>query len=79
MAPVPLREDILELRYVLERRFGSIPEDISRKLDEIDQMDVVNRLILVAANIRSLEQFRKELSDSGMNFRITGPTYDPTG
>ncbi|MCY0885087.1 MAG: hypothetical protein OWV35_04300 [Firmicutes bacterium] len=57
---------------VLQRRFGRIPEDLVRQVLGLAEPDVIDRLILVAANAPSLDRFRRELEAGPQTFRLPG-------
>ncbi len=68
------REDLLA---VLEMRFGAVPPEISRRLGELRESDLLQRLILVAANVPDWETFLNELEAQGESFRLVGEDFNP--
>src|SRR5690625_5265327 len=72
-----LQTDQNDLLAILVMRFGTIPEEVREKIEQIDQLDVVERLILVAANVPTWELFLKELDEGQDSFRLVGQMYDP--
>lgn len=70
--------DVEDLLYVLRTRFGNIERNVEEKIFEIKDFNKINRLILVAANVNSFEDFLFELTDSA-TFKIVGNKFDPLG
>lgn len=70
--------DVEDLLYVLRTRFGNIERNVEEKIFEIKDFNKINRLILVAANVNSFEDFLFELTDSA-TFKIVGNKFDPIG
>lgn len=68
------REDLLAL---LEIRFGRIPPEIRKQIEDIEQPDTLERLILVGANVPSWEVFVAELQEKDTAFRIVGERFNP--
>ncbi len=68
------REDLLA---VLEMRFGAVPPDILRRLGELRESDLLQRLILVAANVPDWHTFLNELGAQGESFRLVGEDFNP--
>ena len=68
------REDLIE---VLRMRFGEAPGDIIQHIYTIDQLDTLQRLILVAANAESWAVFMEEMQAGSEAFRIVGDRFNP--
>lgn len=68
------RDDLLGL---LELRFGEVPAEVQTAIENIDKLDALERLILVAANLATWKQFLAELEISSAAFRIVGEYYRP--
>lgn len=74
-----LVEDREDLIAVLQMRFGMIPGEVIQKIYEINDMNVLQRLILAAANSASWEIFLKELQEGEKAVRILGEDFNPIG
>ncbi len=70
------REDLLA---VLELRFDAVSEEIRRQIADIVDADVLERLILVAANAESFDVFVEELKAGATAFRMIGQQFNPLG
>ena len=68
------REDLLA---VLEMRFGAVPPDILRRIGGLRESDLLQRLILVAANVPDWKTFLDELGAQGESFRLVGEDFNP--
>lgn len=68
------REDLLA---VLSMRFGAVPVDIQTHIAATTEMDTLERLILVAANVPDWKSFVEELDAGSRAFRLVGQRYDP--
>lgn len=67
--------DVLE---ILRMRFQTIPEEIVNEIRSTQQLDVLQRLILVAANAADWQVFLEELHEGETSFRLLGERFDPT-
>ncbi|MFD1848512.1 hypothetical protein [Oceanobacillus bengalensis] len=68
------REDLL---HVLKLRFGDIAPGIVDSIYKIDDLDALERLILVAANAPTLTVFLEELEAGNDSFKIVGERFNP--
>jgi len=68
------REDLLAL---LKMRFDEIPTGVIEAVYELNTLDALERLILVAANAPSFQVFLEELEQSEGSFRIVGERFNP--
>ncbi|ASK62638.1 hypothetical protein CFK37_10985 [Virgibacillus phasianinus] len=68
------REDLIA---ILRMRFGHIPAGLIEAVYEMNDLDTLERLILVAANAPSLTVFLEELEEGMGNFRIMGERFNP--
>lgn len=68
------REDLLAL---LQIRFGEIPVDVRKEISDIHRTEVMQRLILVAANVPDWASFLKELQSGEAAFRLLGEDFNP--
>ena len=73
-----LETDKADLLGLLDLRFGGlVSEEVKANIEEIDNQDALERLIIVAANILTWEQFVEELKVNGSSFKIVGEQYRP--
>ena len=72
-----LLTDRADLLGLLELRFGAIPPEVRTAIEQIDKLESLERLILVAANLATWEQFLAELEVNNASFRIVGEYYRP--
>jgi len=72
-----LEADKIDLIHILTDRFGSVPEDVLRKLEAISELDVMDRLFLVAVNAAEWSIFVTELNDGQHSFKIIGEDFNP--
>jgi hypothetical protein len=68
------REDLLT---VLRMRFGDIAPGIVEEVYKINDLDTLERLILVAANSPDLKTFLTELEEGKEGFKIVGEQFNP--
>ncbi|WP_405102948.1 hypothetical protein [Oceanobacillus sp. FSL H7-0719] len=68
------REDLLS---VLRMRFGDLNPGVIESVYELNDLDTLERLILVAANAPSLKVFLEELEEGSESFRIIGDRFNP--
>ncbi|WP_404452294.1 hypothetical protein LG329_18290 [Virgibacillus necropolis] len=68
------REDLIA---ILRMRFGDIPSGVVEAVYELNELDTLERLILVAANAPSLKVFLEELEEGNGSFRIMGERFNP--
>jgi len=68
------REDLLAL---LKMRFDEIPTGVIEAVYELNTLDALERLILVAANAPTFKIFLEELEESEGSFRIAGERFNP--
>jgi hypothetical protein len=68
------REDLIQ---VLKMRFGDIPPGIVEKIYGMNELDTLERLILVAANAPTLKVFLEEMEEGEGSFRIVGERFNP--
>ncbi|AOZ91916.1 hypothetical protein [Paenibacillus crassostreae] len=72
-----LKSDMTDLLGILNTRFGSIPEDVELKVRAISDLDVMDRLFLVAVNAADLDVFVSELYEGQQSFKIIGEDFNP--
>ncbi|WP_027417348.1 hypothetical protein [Aneurinibacillus terranovensis] len=72
-----LQTDRNDLLAVLRLRFGTVPEEILEKIEAIADIDVLERLILAAANAASWGIFMSELYEGRDAFRLVGESFNP--
>lgn len=68
------REDLIA---VLRMRFGDISTETIEGIYELNELDTLERLILVAANAPTLQIFLEEMEEGDESFRITGERFNP--
>jgi len=68
------KEDLLGL---LHMRFGQISDDIHQKIFAIDDLDVLDRLFLIAVNAANWDVFETELNEGRDSFKMVGDGFDP--
>jgi len=66
--------DVIE---ILNIRFQSVPDDVIFAIKQIQKLDVLERLILVAANAADWHIFLEELNEGETSFRVLGERFDP--
>ena len=67
------REDLLS---ILRMRFGEMSPEVVQSIYEINDLNTIERLILVAANAPTSKVFLEELQEEG-SFRIVGERVNP--
>lgn len=72
-----LRTDKADLLAILQMRFGQIPEEVRAEIEQIHELETMERFILVAANVPDWETFLQELEEGKDSFRLVGQMYDP--
>ncbi|MBT2214765.1 hypothetical protein F3157_07790 [Virgibacillus dakarensis] len=75
-APVNIteKEDLLGLIHM---RFGNVPKAIVEQIMAIDDLDVLDRLFLVAVNAANWDVFVNELNEGKASFKMVGDGFDP--
>lgn len=68
------REDLIS---ILRMRFGDIPAKMIDAIYQLDELDTIDRLILVAANAPSFKVFLEEMGADEDSFRIVGERFNP--
>ncbi len=68
------RDDLLML---LSMRFAPVPAQVEETIRNMNDLYTLERLIIVAANVPSLEGFIQELYSGTESFRIVGTQFDP--
>ncbi|WP_163971763.1 hypothetical protein [Oceanobacillus halotolerans] len=68
------KEDLLGL---IQMRFGGVPEDIKGKIMALEDLDVLDRLFLIAVNAANWDVFVSELNEGKDSFKIVGDGFDP--
>lgn len=72
-----LVEDREDLIAVLRMRFGTVPGEMIEKIYEISDGNILQRLILAAANAHSYSVFLEELQAGEGSFRLVGEEFNP--
>jgi hypothetical protein len=68
------REDLIAL---LQMRFGAIPGEMVEDIYSINDMNVLQRLILSAANSANWHVFLEEFHSGQKSFRLVGENFNP--
>lgn len=68
------REDLIS---VLRMRFGNLAPGIIESIYKKNELDSLERLILVAANAPTLSIFLEELEEGDDSFKILGERFNP--
>lgn len=68
------REDLIS---VLRMRFGDLAPGIIESIYKKNELDSLERLILVAANAPTLSIFLEELEEGDDSFKILGERFNP--
>lgn len=68
------REDLIA---ILHMRFGDVPPALVEQIYELNDLDTLERLILVAANAPNFNIFLEEMEEGSGGFRITGERFNP--
>ncbi|WP_249226449.1 hypothetical protein [Alicyclobacillus mengziensis] len=68
------REDLLA---ILTLRFGGVPENIQGIVESLTNAEKLERLVLVAANVPTLNKFVEELHEGSEAFRLVGEGFNP--
>lgn len=68
------KEDLLT---ILRMRFGDINPGVIETIYDLDELESLERLILVAVNAPTLKIFLEELGEGPGSFRIMGERFNP--
>ncbi|MEH7119464.1 hypothetical protein V7128_18910 [Neobacillus vireti] len=68
------REDLIAL---LQMRFGTVPGEMIEGIYSLNDMNILQRLILSAANAANWDVFLEEFYSAGNSFRIVGENFNP--
>jgi hypothetical protein len=74
-----LTQDREDLIAVLRMRFGLLEPGLIEEIYRLNDLDTIERLILVAANAPTLKVFLRELEEGKEGFRIVGEEFNPIG
>jgi len=72
-----IEQDRQDLCEILAVRFGNIPNDVIQQIDELKDLNQLQRLILVACNSPSFKVFIEELGEPNQSFKLTGERFNP--
>ena len=72
-----LAVDRADLIGLLSLRFGFVPQAVQEEIEGITQLETVERLILVAANVPTWDAFLADLREGSSAFKIVGDVYNP--
>lgn len=68
------KEDLLGL---LHMRFGQISDEVHQKIFSIKDLDVLDRLFLIAVNSANWDVFEAELNEGKNSFKMVGDGFNP--
>lgn len=68
------REDLIA---ILRMRFGDVPPSIIERIYDFNDLNTLERLILVAANVPDFDIFLEEMGEDQGSFKITGERFNP--
>ena len=68
------RDDLLA---ILTMRFGIVPSAVREQIEKCQDLETLERLVLVAANVPTWEVFLAELDGKGDDFKVVGARFDP--
>ncbi len=74
-----LQIDREDLTAIIELRFGEIPQDVQNRIESIKKREILERMIVVAANAASWKLLMEEMFEEQDSFRIVGEQFNPTG
>jgi hypothetical protein len=77
MRNAALESDKKDLVGILHDRFGHMTEGVKQKILEVQDLDVMDRLFVVAVNAANWEIFVKELYEGKDSFKIIGEDFNP--
>jgi hypothetical protein len=77
MRNAALESDKRDLIEILQGRFGQVTDDIKQKIIEVSDLDVMDRLFVVAVNAANWGVFVKELYEGKDSFKIIGEEFNP--
>ncbi|MNN79787.1 hypothetical protein D3C76_1713290 [compost metagenome] len=70
------REDIFA---ILRMRFNEVSTDIIQAIEAIQDLNTLQRLILVACNAPHLDVFLEEMHEGNQAYKVTGERFNPLG
>lgn len=68
------REDLLA---ILTIRYGTVPSEVRERIEACRDLDTLERLVLVAANVPTWDVFLAELTAASDEFKVVGARFDP--
>ncbi|HLZ21801.1 MAG TPA: hypothetical protein VKQ30_06745 [Ktedonobacterales bacterium] len=69
--------DRADLLAILNIRFGALPDMVRNQIEACRDLDRLERLILVAANVPTWQVFLDELASGSDEFKVVGARFDP--
>jgi len=69
--------DRRDLVAILEMRFGSVQNEVQQAILQVKKPDLLQRLILAAANVPDWATFLQELNAGEESFRLVGEAFNP--
>lgn len=68
-----------DLKAILDMRFGESPLEITHKIDHIQDLNQLQRLIIVACNAPEWNVFLEELYQDDQANKLVGDRFNPMG
>ncbi|HEU5348957.1 MAG TPA: hypothetical protein VFU63_10145 [Ktedonobacterales bacterium] len=68
------RQDVLA---IVTMRFGPVPPEVREQIEACSDLDTLERLVLVAANVPSWQVFLDELAAGSADFKLVGARFEP--
>lgn len=72
-----LETDKADLSAIIELRFGEIPKSVRARIESVNKREILERMIIVAANATTFETLMEELFEEQESFRIVGEQFNP--
>jgi len=69
--------EIEDLLGLIQMRFGEVPKNVREQIMAIDDLNVLDRLFLVAVNAANWDVFVNELNAGKYSFKIVGDGFNP--
>lgn len=74
-----MQQDREDLLAILNMRFGEITADVLQMIEEQNDLNILQRLILVASNAPVIDVFLEEIREGDQAYKLTGERYNPMG
>ncbi|MBN3526485.1 hypothetical protein [Paenibacillus apiarius] len=74
-----LKQDREDLLALLAIRFGTVPAETTKTIEQIQDFNRLQRLILAACNVPEWKVFQEELQEDEGSYRLLGERFNPLG